>query len=331
MIAVRRLLLLAVFGVLALALSTGAADARIDASGSHATGSESVPAAHRRAGEARVRPDALICMGCPSAARIRYEFELATSKSFTESSIVWSNANDEFVEPTDHDHAPPRRRRRPSRRQPPSWRSSTRTCARRRSPSISRCPGSPARPTPSTHMSARSRTRAHLLERTLRLQHPLVEHPEGPQEPASGLVRWSPVDGATAYQVWLFGAKTTFMTTTNVADARDLYTFHRTNPFFTGSIRFRVRAQRTLYGEVVSGLPATTWGPWSPVYTDVQPPLSLGTLGDVATVSDVQSNSSPGPAHALMPRLRFSAATAAARLDIIGAPGRAVPRLRRNG
>ena len=48
------------------------------------------------------------------------------------------------------------------------------------------------------------------------------------------------------------------MTTTNVADARDLYTFHRTNPFFTGSIQFRVRAQRTLYGEVVSGLPATT-------------------------------------------------------------------------
>ena len=69
------------------------------------------------------------------------------------------------------------------------------------------------------------------------------------------------------------------MTTTNVADARDLYSFHRTNPFFTGSIQFRVRAQRKLYGEVVSGLPVTTYGPWSPIYTDVQPPLSLGTLG----------------------------------------------------
>ncbi len=120
-----------------------------------------------------------------------------------------------------------------------------------------------------------------------------------------GLVRWSPVEGATAYQVWMFGAKRTFMTTTNVADARDLYTFHRTNPFFTGSIQFRVRAQRTLYGEVVSGLPVTTYGPWSPIYTDVQPPLSLGTLGNVATVSDVQSDTSPGLAHALTPGFVF--------------------------
>src|SRR4029079_4466114 len=103
-----------------------------------------------------------------------------------------------------------------------------------------------------------------------------------------------------------YGAKTTFMTTTNVADARDLYDFHRTDPFFTGSIRFPVRAKRALYGEVVSGLPATTYGPWSPTYTDVQPPLSLGTLGDVATVSDIQSDTSPGLAHALSPGFAFS-------------------------
>ena len=120
-----------------------------------------------------------------------------------------------------------------------------------------------------------------------------------------GLVRWSPVEGATAYQVWLYGAQKTFMTTTNVADARDLYTFHRTNPFFTGSIQFRVRAQRKLYGEVVSGLPVTTYGPWSPIYTDVQPPLSLGTLGNVAAVSDIQSGTSPGLAHALSPGFVF--------------------------
>ena len=105
--------------------------------------------------------------------------------------------------------------------------------------------------------------------------------------------------------MWLYGAQKTFMTTTNVADARDLYTFHRTNPFFTGSIQFRVRAQRKLYGEVVSGLPVTTYGPWSPIYTDVQPPLSLGTLGNVATVSDIQSDTSPGLAHALSPGFVF--------------------------
>ena len=146
-----------------------------------------------------------------------------------------------------------------------------------------------------------------------------------------GLVRWSPVEGATAYQVWLYGAKTTFMTTTNVADARDLYTFHRTNPFFTGSIQFRVRAQRKLYGEVVSGLPVTTYGPWSPIYTDVQPPLSLGTLGNVATVSDIQSNTSPGRAHALSPGFVFRRRQRRSHGLQRRRAGRVLPRVHRDG
>ena len=120
-----------------------------------------------------------------------------------------------------------------------------------------------------------------------------------------GLVRWSPVEGATAYQVWLEGAKRTFMTTTNVADARDLYDFRRGNLFYTSSISFRVRAQRKLYGEVVSGLPVTSWGPWSPIYNDPQPPLSLGTLSNVATVSDVQSDAATDRPHALTPGFVF--------------------------
>ena len=37
----------------------------------------------------------------------------------------------------------------------------------------------------------------------------------------------------------------------------------------------------------------------------MQPPLSLGTLGDVAAVSDVQSDSSAGLAHALTPGFVF--------------------------
>ena len=241
----------------------------------------------------------------PVRGALRYEFELATSKSFTESSIVWSNANDEFVEPT------------------------TTTTA-------------PATTTPTVETAAAKLTKLYKNLRTPTVSidlalpwitgspYALYAHvraitskgptswsapygfnirwssiPKDLNSPYPGLVRWSPVEGATAYQVWLYGAKTTFMTTTNVADARDLYTFHRTNPFFTGSIRFRVRAQRALYGEAVSGLPATTWGPWSPVYTDVQPPLSLGTLRGVATTSDVQSNSSPGLAHALSPGFAF--------------------------
>ena len=38
----------------------------------------------------------------------------------------------------------------------------------------------------------------------------------------------------------------------------------------------------------------------------MQPPLSLGTLGNVATVSDIQSDTSAGLAHALSPGFAFS-------------------------
>ena len=303
MIAVRRLLLLAVFGVLGLALC-GVAEARVDRPAITPQGLKAFllrtdePVKH----EFDRTPS---FAWAPVRGALRYEFELATSKSFTESSIVWSNANDEFVEPT------------------------TTTTA-------------PATTTPTVETAAAKLTKLYKNLRTPTVSidlalpwitgspYALYAHvraitskgptswsapygfnirwssiPKDLNSPYPGLVRWSPVEGATAYQVWLYGAKTTFMTTTNVADARDLYTFHRTNPFFTGSIRFRVRAQRALYGEAVSGLPATTWGPWSPVYTDVQPPLSLGTLRGVATTSDVQSNSSPGLAHALSPGFAF--------------------------
>jgi hypothetical protein len=305
MIAVRRLLVLAAFGVLTLALS-GVAEARIDRPAITPQGLKAFllrsdePVKH----EFNRTPS---FAWLPVRGAIRYEFELATSKSFTESSIVWSNANDEFVEPT-----------------------TTTTAA-------------PATPTPTVETAATKLAKLYKNLRTPTVSidlalpwitgspYALYAHvraitskgvtswstpygfnirwtsiPKDLDSTHPGLVRWSPVEGATAYQVWLYGAKSTFMTTTNVADARDLYTFHRTNPFFTGSIQFRVRAQRTLYGEVVSGLPVTTYGPWSPIYTDVQPPLSLGTLGDVAAVSDIQSGTSPGLAHALTPGFVFS-------------------------
>ena len=98
MIAVRRLLLLAVLGVLGLAL-TGAAEARIDRPAVTPQGLKAFllrtdePVKH----EFNRTPS---FAWLPVRGAIRYEFELATSKSFTESSIVWSNANDEFVAPT---------------------------------------------------------------------------------------------------------------------------------------------------------------------------------------------------------------------------------------
>ena len=72
-----------------------------------------------------------------------------------------------------------------------------------------------------------------------------VPRPLDPQYP--GLVRWSPVEGATLYEVWLYGARWTFFTTTNVADQREFYTFHR-DSFWTSSVTWRVRAVRQVYG-----------------------------------------------------------------------------------
>ena len=308
MIAVPRLLALAVLGVVALLL-TGIAEARIDRQEVTPQGLKAFllrtdePVKH----EFDRTPS---FAWLPVRGALRYEFELATSKSFTESSIVWSNANDEFTEVTTTPSTG-------SGSTPTGTSTTTETAADKlkelyanlRSPAVSIdvalpwITGSPY--ALYAHVRAITKdgvtswstpfgfnVRWSSIPRDLNSTHP-------------GLVRWSPVEGATAYQVWMFGAKKTFMTTTNVADARDLYTFHRGDPFYTSAISFRVRAQRTLYGEVVSGLPATTWGPWSPIYTDVQPPLSLGKLWNIGTVSDVQSDSSADRAHALTPGFAF--------------------------
>ncbi len=241
----------------------------------------------------------------PVRGALRYELELATSKTFTESSIVWSNTNDELVVEA------------PAEAGAGAAAATIETAAQRlkklyanlRSPAVSIdvalpwITGSPY--ALYAHVRAITKAGPTSWSRPYGFNVRWASIPKDLDSPHPGLVRWSPVEGATAYQVWLFGARKTFMTTTNVADARDLYTFHRGNPFFTGTISFRVRAQRTLYGDVVSGLPATSWGPWSPIYTDVQPPLSLGVLDNFGTVSDVQSDSSADRAHALTPGFVF--------------------------
>ena len=51
-------------------------------------------------------------------------------------------------------------------------------------------------------------------------------------------------------------------TSTNVADQREFYTFHP-DAKWTGSLQWRVRAVRVLYGARANGLPAVSYGPWS--------------------------------------------------------------------
>ena len=114
-----------------------------------------------------------------------------------------------------------------------------------------------------------------------------------------GLVRWTPVDGATAYQVWFqnidvtdsngdpSGASKIVTTATNVADEREYYTFHE--PVTTGatwSVVWRVRAVRTVYGSLSNALPSVTYGPWSPPYVNHNPPVTSGIFSDLDTIGE---------------------------------------------
>src|SRR3712207_4626178 len=62
-----------------------------------------------------------------------------------------------------------------------------------------------------------------------------------------GLVRWTPVEGATGYNVWFLGPNKVIATKTNAADEREHWTFHQ-DAAWTSVVRWRVRAVRTRIG-----------------------------------------------------------------------------------
>lgn len=119
-----------------------------------------------------------------------------------------------------------------------------------------------------------------------------------------GLLRWTPVEGADAYQVWLIDAHKVETSVTNTFDEREFYTFHPTTKW-TGTVRWRIRALRSEASSgtpVANGIPAVQYGPWSSIYTSTNPALTGGPIKLVGTVSDVFSDGSANsPAHKLMP------------------------------
>jgi len=129
-----------------------------------------------------------------------------------------------------------------------------------------------------------------------------------PQSAKPGLVRWAPVEGATAYDVWYPDIRKVIRTHTNVADQRELYTFHLEDSWWQ-LVRWRVRPVRQVVGALPNGLPAVSYGPWSPTYATTNPGWAAGKLQLRAAISDVVSTDSKAAAHQLMPAMTFGGDT----------------------
>jgi hypothetical protein len=134
-----------------------------------------------------------------------------------------------------------------------------------------------------------------------------------PMSSVPGLLRWTPVDGADRYEVWIWHLQddhtvmNKFETVnTNVLDEREYYAFHNSPPWI-GLIRWRVRAMRLDVLGRKNGLPVAQYGPWSPIYTSTNPTPTDGPIDLQETISDTVSNGSPSsPAHALAPAFSWS-------------------------
>ena len=125
----------------------------------------------------------------------------------------------------------------------------------------------------------------------------------------AGLVRWSPVAGANGYQVWYPEIGKSFSTHTNVADLREFFTFHRADSGWWSTAKWRVRAVRRVFGTIPNGLPAVSYGPWSPLYTAKTTSVGTGKLRVTAALSDRTSTARGSSAHELMPGLVFTGDT----------------------
>ena len=132
-----------------------------------------------------------------------------------------------------------------------------------------------------------------------------------PSQP--GMSRWTVVEGATSYHVWFVDVRPgkVVATKTNAVDHREFYAFHQ-QPTFSAAVRFRVRAVRSLYGAIPTGLPAVSHGPWSPIYSSANPVIDPGLLTPTFALSD-DTTSTPTKAalHRLTPAFAFNGTTAA--------------------
>jgi hypothetical protein len=208
----------------------------------------------------------------PVAGAVRYQFQLATSSSFRENAIVYSAKG--LTTPV----------------------------------------AAPTTTLPWINDMLHARVRAITSDTVTPWSAPFnfdVE-PDAVPKPLSafpGLLRWTPVEGADGYQVWLVDvapAKTETVYT-NVLDEREFYAFHRTTSWM-GTVRWRIRALRKDRDAKLrqNGLPAVGYGPWSPVYSSTNPAFTGGPIQLLGTESDVVSTPAAQVAHKLMPGFAFT-------------------------
>jgi len=129
------------------------------------------------------------------------------------------------------------------------------------------------------------------------------------QDAPDGLIRWSPVEGATGYEVWFMNVpgnyQTHFRTLTNVADEREYWTFH---PAGAKTIRWRVRAIRLVTsGSLPNGIRAVNYGPYSqPFTTTTSAALSANKIQGTGALSNVESTPKAAKPHQLTPGVAWS-------------------------
>jgi hypothetical protein len=142
------------------------------------------------------------------------------------------------------------------------------------------------------------------------------------------MVRWTPVDGATAYEVTFLyalgqGELKKIKTATTAADLREFYTFHNDLAAIgMNVVSWRVRAMRELEGKALNNIPTVSYGRSSTTFQTIEPPLSSTTIalqGGVSRsgASDILTGiGNVGPAaHELFPGFWWSGTRALNGVD----------------
>jgi hypothetical protein len=129
-----------------------------------------------------------------------------------------------------------------------------------------------------------------------------------------GLSRWSTVEGATGYEIWFTkigpGWQKRVTTRTNAVDHREAYAFHG-DASWTNEVRWRVRAVRSDYTTVhLNGLPAVSYGPWSPTFVSNNTAQSGALRPLVAVTNGATSKVGEPREHELTPAFAWTGSDA---------------------